>query len=148
MSSGSPLMRGSFSSTQQRARPQSRTTEPPTAEAKIKTVLATLRVGPGQPVGTAWPRTDTAPTGELMEIRKPVEVLADYDQVTLTYRKSERGSGMIVGATSGDSFTRISAFTCDSIVEIDGRTGSVTRNEVTPDERAMFDRFVAEIGIR
>jgi hypothetical protein len=114
-------------------------------EATLREALAMVTVGPWQPAGPAWPRTDTAPTGEVIGIRKPVEVLTDYDKVILTYREPDALSGLIAGTTRGDSFDRISAFTCDSIVEIDGRTGSVNRDEVTPDERAMFDRFLSEV---
>jgi hypothetical protein len=120
----------------------------PAEQTMLKEALETLSVGPWRPVVDAWPRTDTSPTtGEVIEIRKPVEVLTDYDKVILTYRRPDPRSGLIAGTTRGDSFDRISAYTCDSIVEIDGRTGSVIRDEVTPDERAMFDRFLSEVNV-
>jgi hypothetical protein len=117
----------------------------PAAEAKIKGVLATLRVGPWEPAGSAWPRTDTPPTGEVVEIYKPVEVLADYNKVTLKYRRPEHGSGMFGGITQGDNFSRLRAYTCDSIVEVDAWTGKVLRKEVVPQEEAMFQRFLGEV---
>ncbi len=117
----------------------------PADEAKIKAVLSTLQVGPWEPVGPAWPRTDTSPTGEVIELHKPVEVLADHDKMTLRYRRPEDGSGVFGGITQGDSFSHLRAYTCDSILEVDGWTGNVLRKEVVAEEEAMFERFLDEV---
>ncbi|MCH8346785.1 MAG: hypothetical protein IIC87_07665 [Chloroflexi bacterium] len=120
----------------------------PADETKIKAVLATLRVGPWEPAGPAWPRTDTTPNSEIVEIPKPLRVASDYNKVSLKYRQPEAGSGMIAGrmsfATMGDV---LRAYTCDSIVEIDGETGAVLRREVVAEEQAMFQRFLNEVVV-
>ena len=115
----------------------------PADEAKIKAVLDTLKVGPWQPTGPAWPRTDTPPKSEVKEFPNAVEVATDYLKPTLRYREPEAGSGIFGGrmsfATRGDE---LRAYTCNSVVEIDGETGAILRREVVPEEEAMFQRFL------
>jgi hypothetical protein len=104
-------------------------------EAALKGVVSTLKVGPWEPQGPAWPRTDTPPRNE------PIEPLGPFD-AKVKYRQTEAGSGLTVGETHGDTFIRVSAYTCKSVVDIDGRTGEIIREQVAPDEQAMFDRFL------
>ena len=113
----------------------------PADEAKIKAVLATLRVGPWEPAGPAWPRTDTAPRGKVVEFPKVVETLADYGKPTLKYREPEAGSGMLAGRIG----QRLEAFTCASKLVLDAETGQVLDREVIAEEDAMFQRFLGEV---
>ena len=117
----------------------------PADEAKIKAVLATLQVGPWEPASPAWPRTDTPPRGEVVEFPKVVETLADYGKPTLKYRQPEAGSGMIDGRLSRLDTQVLRAYTCDSIVEVDGEAGAILRKEVVPEEEAMFQRFLEQM---
>lgn len=124
----------------------------PADEVRLKALLATLRVGPWEPAGPAWPRTDTPPTGELGEILRPFRVPADDDEVALTYHKPEPGSGMLASPVPGVTpegwmSRRLVAYTCDSVVEIDAETGEVIRREVVPGEEAMFQRFMNEVEV-
>ncbi len=114
-------------------------------EAAFKPVLARLQVGPWRPTGVAWPRTDTPPTGEMIEFPKVITVAADYFKPTLKYREPEAGSGMLAGrmgfATLPDM---LRAYTCESLVEISDR-GEVLSWEVTSEEELMFQRFLNEV---
>ena len=114
-------------------------------EAAIKPVLARLRVGPWKPAGPAWPRTDTPPTGEIIELPKTVTVAADYLKPTLKYREPEAGSAMSAGYMSFATLPEVvQVYTCESSVEISS-TGQVISWEVTPEEEAMFQRFLDEV---
>ena len=121
----------------------------PSDEAKIKAVLATLRVGPWEPAGPAWPRTDTLPRSDIVELDRPWELPPDYREPTLKYRMPERGSGMMVERTTASPGMRepllLRAYTCESIVEVFGATGKIVRKEVTPEEEAVFQRFLDEV---
>ncbi len=121
----------------------------PADEAMIKPVLASLQVGPWKPGGPAWPRTDTPPSSDIVELNRPWELPPDDREPILRYRMPERGSGMITGrrlatARSGEPLL-LRAYTCDSIVEVYGPTGEIVREEVTPEEEAMFQRFLDEV---
>lgn len=100
-----------------------------------------VRLGPWSPSGAAWPRTDTPPTGEIIDTADPA-----LDRPGIAYRRPDPASGLIAGHITGGTKDRIQAYTCDSIVEVDLETGRVTRNDVTPQEQAMFQRFLS--GIR
>ena len=110
----------------------------PAANAKIKAVLATLRVGPWEPAGPAWPRTDTPPQGK---VEKPY---GHPLNAGLEYRRPDPGVGMLTGVVQGDSFQDLWVYTCDSTVVI-AASGKVIREEVVPAERAMFNRFLDEV---
>lgn len=112
----------------------------PAEEAKLKGVVR--RVGRWEPVGPAWPRTDTPPQGDMAEVRKPADVTTPQGKVVLRYRQAEYGSGLLGILTRGDSFAELRVFTCESEMVIDGWTGSVTRRQVVPEEEAMFQRFL------
>lgn len=121
----------------------------PEAESKIKAVLETLKVGPWEPAGPAWPRTDTSPDSDIVELRSAEEALTVDTKPTLKYRLPEDGSGMItrrstVSAGVGEPLM-LRAFTCESIVEVHGTTGEVLQRDVVPEEEAMFQRFLDEV---
>jgi hypothetical protein len=106
-------------------------------EAILKEALASLRVGPWQPTSDVWPRTDTPPKKALRE---------EDDSVTkIQYRPPDDGSGLMLSRPQGDTFSRLTAFTCESVLEIDGVSGEVLRQEVVPQEQAMFGRFLGEV---
>ena len=109
---------------------------------KLQGVLATLRVGPWEPIGPAWPRTDTPPQSDRAEVVAPADETAPRGKVKVRYHQAERGSGLLGGITSGDSFAHLRVYTCDSVMVIDGWTGSVREEQVVPEEEAMFQRFL------
>ncbi len=112
-------------------------------EAKLKGVLATLRVGPPDPSVPAWPRTDTPPRAEKVEVSGPDGLAIQR------YRPPDPGSGILVSVIEGTPyFFRLVARTCSSKAEIDGQTGAVVTLDVTPEEMQMFQRFLAQIERR
>ena len=113
-------------------------------EAKLNAALATLAVGPWEPRGPAWPRTDTAATGEVAEILRPVRTASDYGKVDLKYRQPETGSGMLAGPFTTGQQTYLKLETClsDALIDVQGH---VKKWEVAPEEEAMFQRFLEEV---
>jgi hypothetical protein len=111
----------------------------PEDESLLGESLASLHVGPWQPTGNAWPRTNTAPANDVRDLGSP--------RFKIRYRSPDTSAGLMVGFRSGDTLSRLSAYTCDSIVEIDGKTGEVLRQEVVPQEQAMFDRFLGDVYV-
>ncbi len=138
----------------------------PEQETKLQGMLATLRVGPWEPAGPAWPRTDIPPESEILEVpvepawprndRRPesevIEVLDTPDKTGLKYRKPEPGSGMVAGPTVGPTSERplsqwLVAYTCDSLLALHTETGEVLQRDVVPEEEAMFQRFLDAVVV-
>lgn len=115
----------------------------PEEEALLKEALAMVTVGPWEPEGDAWPRTDTPPMGEVKN-----KETDPYIGGNLSYRVPDPAAGLFGTMRIGDISGTFSTFNCRSIVQVDAFTDEVIRYDVAPDERDMFDRLLSEIKER
>lgn len=115
----------------------------PADKVKLGAVKSSLIVGPPSPATSAWPRTDTQPTTEKIELAVPEGFKG------LKYRPPEAGSGMLVSPIQGQPYgQRLVARTCESrlVIDIDQNgKGRIVVDDVAPEEQAMFDRFLNEV---
>jgi hypothetical protein len=110
-------------------------------EALLRSALRQLHVGPWQPPSGAWPRTDTLPSKQAVDY-----ALTDAGP-TLTYRPPDDGAGLSTSLRTSNPPV-LTAYNCQSVVQIDPYTRQVLRDEVAPGDRETLDRFFDEIRIR
>jgi hypothetical protein len=114
-------------------------------KAAIAPALERLQVGPWQPTVAAWPRTDTTPTSEVVQLPTSIEVAEDLFKPTLKYREPEAGSGMWATYMTFATLPEVvKAYTCESFIQL-SHTGEVMSWDVVPEEEEMFQRFLDEV---